>query len=487
MTGAVSLATNAVITNTATATVSHLATLGTGQKWIGSAASDVVQMGASTVASDLGDGADTLVIPDSVVAMGTGGSVSGGAGAADTIKFVTYADAVSASSSAVFKAGVTNFEKVDLNGGNLVALAVVDLANLGTGITSVTLSATNAETTTINNLAANGTVTVSINQTAAKPATVNLVDTTGNADTMNVVLTKATALANVGLTLPGIETVKITSTETATTLLGTVTHAATLSATSATSLIISGNAGVTLGTLTGDLALTSIDASGVTLLANSAGALVSFTTGGLLSAATIKGGTGPNTIVASPATQSVTYIGQEKVDTITINNTLNNNVTTAGGNDIIVTGSGFDIINAGTGDDTITSGTGLDVINVGTGNDTVVVVANANGNVYSTITGMGAADKIDFVAGGGIATFVTAKIVLAGTAAFADFLQAAAAGANDRISWFQYSGDTYLVHDTNSGNATFTNGTDYVVKLVGTVDLSTATIDGAVTNVLTLA
>jgi S-layer protein len=92
-------------------------------------------------------------------------------------------------------------------------------------------------------------------------------------------------------------------------------------------------------------------------------------------------------------------------------------------------------------------------------------------------------DKIDFL--NTTATFTTAKIALAGTAAFADYLAAAAAGGANRVVWFQYAGDTFLVQDVSAG-ATFTNGADQVVKLAGLVDLSTATIDGAATNVLTL-
>jgi Ca2+-binding RTX toxin-like protein len=187
--------------------------------------------------------------------------------------------------------------------------------------------------------------------------------------------------------------------------------------------------------------------------------------------------------VASDATKAVTYTGSEKVDTITINNALNNVVSTAGGNDVIVTGSGADSINAGAGDDSITSGSGLDVIDVGTGTDTYVVTANANGNIYASITGMTKGDKIDFI--DTQATFTTAKIALAGTAAFADYLAAATAGAAHRVVWFQFGGDTYLVHDRDGG-AAFVNGTDQVVKLVGTIDLSTSTIDNAATNVLTL-
>lgn len=272
----------------------------------------------------------------------------------------------------------------------------------------------------------------------------------------------------------------ITSTETATTLLGTVTHAATLSATAATSLVISGNAGVTLGTLTGATKLASIDASGVST------GLVSFTTAALTSAAEIKGGAGENTVVDSAATKAVTYIGQDKVDTITINNALNNVVTTAGGADVIVTGSGNDTINAGDGDDNITSGTGLDVISGGAGNDRFNIVAPLSGNAYVTITDINAGDIIS-VADQGMETFASTKISLADMALFADYLNAAAASAtaaaNGNSTWFQFAGNTYLVQD-NSNSATFDNGTDIVVRMTGIVDLSTAT--GGTTNALTI-
>jgi S-layer protein len=161
-------------------------------------------------------------------------------------------------------------------------------------------------------------------------------------------------------------------------------------------------------------------------------------------------------------------------------------VTGGAGGDTITGGTGNDTIN-GAGDDGINSGKGLDVIDVGTGNDRVSVTPNDNGNIYATITGMGKGDTLDFE--GTTGTFKPEKIVLAGTAAFADYLGAAAAGSADRIVWFQYGGDTYLVHDRDGG-AVFLNGTDQVVRLVGLVDLSSATIGnndaGAADNFLTL-
>ncbi|WP_292288884.1 hypothetical protein [Marivita sp.] len=59
------------------------------------------------------------------------------------------------------------------------------------------------------------------------------------------------------------------------------------------------------------------------------------------------------------------------------------------------------------------------------------------------------------------------------------------------FAWFQFEGDTYIVGNTNSptslinmaGNGTnFENGVDSIIKIVGTVDLSTASYnqtDGA--------
>lgn len=452
--------------------------IGTGVAFTGGSGADAVTVGATTKAIAMGAGDDKVTL-NAVAALGTGGSIDGGEGI-DTLVFNTYANAVTASATTTFAATISNFERLELSGVNSVAAAAVNLANLD-DINHVTFSATNTETTTISNMGANGTIVFTASQTTAKPVTVSLKDATGTADVLNVGLSKAAATALVGLTAAGVETVNVTSTETATTLLGTVTHGVeALVIADATALNISGNAGVTITTLTGTK-LASIDASGVTT------GLVSFTTGALTTAATIKGGAGANTIVASGATKAVTYTGQDKVDTITIVNALNNVVNTGAGNDVIVTGSGNDTINAGDGNNVITSGAGLDSITVGKGDNTYIVTSNANGNVYATITGFDKGDKIDFLAGG-TATFVTTKIELAPTAAFADFLAAATAGdggTNSVISHFQFGGDTYLVQDVSAGS-TFINGADQVVKLVGLIDLSTATIDGATTNVLTL-
>ena len=457
--------------------------LATGVTFSGGDGKDSIKIGATTKAQALGGGDDTVII-DAVAAFGTGGSVDGGAGS-NTLNFNTYANAVTASGTTTFEGTISGFNKLELSGANAAAAAAINLANLD-DISDVILSATNTETTTISGMASGGTITFKADQTATKAATVAVTNAAlGSSDSLNVGLSKATALSNVELTAADVETINITASETATTLLGNVTHAVTLSATSATSITVAGNAGVTFGTLTGATKVASLDASGVTA------GLVSLTTDALTVASTIKGGAGANTIVATAATKDVTYIGQDKVDTITIANAKNNSVTTAGGDDVVTTGSGADTISTGDGNDSVTSGAGLDNVDVGAGTDTYVVTANANGNTYASISGMGDGDKINFLDGAAAGTFNGTKVALASTAAFADYLNAAAAstaaatGTDGLIRWFQYGGDTYLVQDLST-NATFTNGTDQVVKLVGLLDLTDSTIDGATTNVLTL-
>jgi S-layer protein len=300
-----------------------------------------------------------------------------------------------------------------------------------------------------------------------------------------MVLSKATATALVSLTAAAIETVNVATSDTTATTTGTVTHGVELLAfADATALNISGNAGVTVTTLTG-VKFASIDASGVTA------GLVSFTTGALTSAASIKGGAAANTIVATAATKAVTYTGQEKVDTITINNALNNVVNTAGGNDVIVTGGGSDTINAGAGDDLITSGAGLDVLFGGTGNDTFSLTLNVGG-IYASIRDLNAGDVISVadkgtevsINGG---TTMGAARVLGSAASFTEYLNEAAITAvtpatNAVWAWFQFGGNTYVVSD-QSNNTTFNAATDYVVEITGLVNLANST--GVGTNAIT--
>ncbi|WP_086465744.1 beta strand repeat-containing protein [Oceanibaculum nanhaiense] len=455
----------------------NLATaMATGATFTGGAGKDTVTIGASTVASTMGAGDDTVNL--SVAALGSGGSVDGGDGS-DTIS-LSAANAATASATTTFAASISNFEKFGV--GLAGAATTINADNID-GITHIVSAGTsNTFTLTVNNLAANSTFeqTAALGTTAG--ATLNLKDATGTSDVLNLKFSATDGFTNgTAITAAGVETLNIVTDDTDTTAPTTV-FTIPITATSVKSVTVSGDVGIDLTGLTATT-LTSLDASGVT--ATGAAGAVTITTGALAAAATLTGGAGNDTINASAATKAVTLTGGAGGDTLTGSSTVASTINGGDGNDILTGGAGADTINGGAGNDQITSGAGLDIVDVGTGTDTFIVTANSNGNIYATISGMGSGDKVDFLAGGAAATFTTAAITLASTAAFADFLQASAAGGADRVVWFQFGGDTYLVQDVTAG-ATFTNGADQVVKLSGLIDLSTATIDGAGTNVLTL-
>ena len=198
------------------------------------------------------------------------------------------------------------------------------------------------------------------------------------------------------------------------------------------------------------------------------------------------------TVDASANTGGLTYVSAATAGSTTITGSATAANTLTGG----VTA---DTITGGAKNDTITSGTGLDVLKGGDGSDTFVLSANANGNTYATISdltktaGGVTGDIIDATAlkaHGNLNTSFAAgdKVVLADTAAFADYLNAAAAGdgsVNSHAKWFVYGGNTYIVEDKTTNAAGTFAATDIVVKLTGLVDLSTAT--GAGTHIITLA
>ncbi len=443
-------AANLVITSTNTAGTTILTALDNDVTFTGAAGADAVTIGATTKAITMGEGNDTVTISSGVTALGTGGSVDAGAGDADVLA-MDAADAVTASSATTFEGTIAGFERLSV--GAIAAAAVtseIKLANLD-DINYVTLAGAadntaGAAVTTISGFTTGGTFEL----TAALDGGTNNNDVTlsgagftaGTADTFNLKFSATNGFANVSnLTLAKVETVAITTDDTDTTA-ATTAFTGLLQIADTKTVTVAGDAGFDF---TGsDLsAMTSLDASGVT--ATGAGGAITVTAA---VAATITGGAG---------------------------------------DDVIVGSSGADTIVGGAGADTITTGGGLDTITGGAGNDTFIITAPANGNSYATITDATAGDKLQF-ANQGTETFATAKKVLAGTAVFQDYLDAAAAAtnaaANGNYAWFQWAGDTYLVQD-NSDNATFTNGTDIVVKLTGLIDLSTAT--GGTTNELTLA
>jgi S-layer protein len=374
------------------------------------------------------------------------------------------ADAATADNDLAFSALVTGFEVLELTGAT--GAQTVVLANLG--LTS---------SVTVGTHAANGTLTLT---GLVNGGTVTIAAQTGTAD---ILALSNTAWAATGSSSDAVN-VNIGGAAVAsnTTSSGTLSIAdvesVTLNATHAT--VTSLGAAIAAGTYSNAIAIT--DTSTTDVLAN----LV--VTGNAAVALDLTGATALRTINASSNTGGVT---------VTAVSTLASTITGGSGDDSLTakTGTNADTLVGGGGDDTLTSNAGLTTLTGGAGNDVfVVATAGANSGIYTTITDFAAGDKLKIGTDLGTETFATAKIVLAGTASFADYLNAAstnttgALGAltNGTISWFQFEGNTYVVED-RSTDATFKGGTDIVVGLTGLVDLSTASLAYDAGGVPTLA
>ncbi|MBA2673516.1 hypothetical protein [Ramlibacter sp.] len=561
-------------------------TLGNKVAFTGGSGADKVEIGATTVAINMGAGNDTVIFDTAV--LGTGGLVNGGDGT-DTL-VMTAANAVTASASTKFNGVVSNFEHLtlttgasggatntvnltNLNGANYVTTVgqnagttgspehqtvaltgtllatqtasltfvgqTVSYVNDGTDDSAATVATTLAgllqtslntaygagaytvtapgstvdiqqnapysnvapasfgssgssiaanvvsvdgvasmsSTLALTNMANAGTVVLTSDN--AGLISIGMKDASGTADTINLKLTGAGAIVGGTISVAGVETVSIVTDDTNTTPTG-ITHSLTLMDASATTITVSGDAGLNL--VDTGTAITSLDASGITKGG------FSWTTGALTSAATIKGSaTGANNVDWFLATKAVTYTGGTGVDFVETNG-ANNTISTGAGADVVYLGDGANTVDLGAGNDIIDLGMGLNTVTGGAGADYFEVYVNLNGNTYTTITDAGTGDQLSMY-GTGNSTFNTAKITLADTAVFQDFLDASTSGtsasADNIVRWFQFGGNTYVVED-RSNATTFQNGFDMVVRLTGAIDLSTASWSDA-NGALTLA
>ncbi|MBA5608607.1 DUF4214 domain-containing protein [Duganella sp. FT3S] len=303
----------------------------------------------------------------------------------------------------------------------------------GTYATTAGSDAAGTDTTlTLNHMANNGTLELT---GLGAGAIVTMTDATGTADTFNIVTKVGTADLNFGtVAVAGVETVNVTATDTSTTA---AINTSTLSITDAAAKTIKvvGNANVSLSLDGTDVAVTSIDGSTMT------GKLVAATVAGATAAATIKGGSAADTLTANHS------------------------------GDVLLGGAGNDTLIVHGGLVTLTGGAGVDTFNV--------AFATSNVNSYATITDATSGETLVFAGTAGNAAtgaehFLASKVALASTAVFQDYANEAVhlSSAHD-VSWFQFGGDTYVVENV-SGGATFSNGSDIIVKLTGAVDLSTA-------------
>jgi S-layer protein len=398
----------------------------------GGSGTDSLTIATTTVskAISLGAGNDTVVL-----AVGTGaiaGSIDGGAGT-DTLS-INAADAVNVSQTNVFASKVVGFETLAVTGGAGAQTVHVDAIGAFHSVTTggeaaggtLTLDGfVSGDTLTLNSSTGGGDYIVSSNAFA-----------TPTNDVFNVVLSSAGSIGAGQVTINNVETINVTATDTSSTSANF--DSLTVVADSATSIKVSG--GASLALTSANNTVTSIDASSLT--------------------------------------GNLTYVAAG-------NKALT--VTGGAGNDVISAHAGStlaDVLIGGAGNDTLTANRGLDTLTGGAGNDTFVIAeAAANVNTYSTITDFSKGDTLVF-ANLGTETFSAAKLTLGATAVFQDYANAAVnaggnASVNGFITWFQYNGDTYVVesrHDVGT-TADFVNGTDVVVKLVGLVDLSGATIN----------
>lgn len=404
--------------------------------FVGGAGADQISIGATTKAINMGAGDDVVTL--SSATLGSGGTLNGGDGK-DTLVANTNG------SSFIADPAFGGFEVLRVAG------AAAQGAHNANGFTELEIGAT-AGASSFTNVAANVGLTVLAGPTGG--TTVTLANATGTADSFNLTLKSDANLAAGSLTLAGVETVNITNTDTLTTTAsGINTNTLTLEATAAKSVVVTGNAGLNL-TNTGNAAITSFDASGVTGAAADAAALaVTFVSANITvgEAVTIKGGSGNDSLTGS-ATANDSIFGNDGTDTL------------------VYTG-------------------GADVFTGGAGADTFDVNAVGTKTAFLTIADAAKTDKIDFigVSTGTIANATLgAKVTLGAAATLDQYLDTAAAGdgsANALVKWFQFGTDTYVVLD-NAVGATFVSGTDAVVKLSGVIDLSTSALAA---EVLTLA
>lgn len=264
----------------------------------GGAGADTLTVNGSKAAHDLGAGDDTVVVNDTnLAALDKGFSVDGGDGV-DTLQ-MTYEIAKTMTSDA-FKV-FTNFEELTITSEVAGALDMGDY----TGIGHLTLE---------NGVAANQQITdMQSGSTLELTATTNAFEvsvkgaTEGKDDVLNIALTGDGVSASGGITVDDVETINVA-------VDGTGDHSLSLTAAAATSVTVSGDAGLKL-TLTGDK-VDTINAAG-----NSGGVEIG---DALNDGATFTGGTGADVVTLG---KSNTVFGGEGEDTFNVSSTAVNELS----------------------------------------------------------------------------------------------------------------------------------------------------------------
>jgi S-layer protein len=427
-------------------------------------------------------------------------AIDGGAGS-NTASFNAIANLGSLTAAAL--KNVTNFQTLQLTGAVGGGGAVLDVSGLPSGMTNVSLNThTDAAALTLSNVASGFNLTVL--DALANNATVAL-KTDGSADVLNLNIGNATsgaiALAASGITATTFETVNVVAN--ADTSAGAVTHTLKLVDATATTLNVSGAAGVdfTGSTLTNVATVGAANAAGNITVAlvvtggstvNTGSGNDTITTAGAAGKVdTINTGTGNDTVNVGAGNDVITFGGGDKTTGVTlVAGNGNNTVTVAGtGKSTITVGSGNNTITGSAGSDTITVGVGANTLTLGGGTDTVkFAAASTSSAIFTTIKDIVAGDVLDFHLVNAVAN-ASGKFgaaLVSGVTDYQTFLnQAVSAKVAGTLSWFQFGGDTYIVEEKGV-TGSFVAGTDQVVKLSGIHDLTNSTIVTGATGTLTI-
>ena len=358
--------------------------LQTSVAFTGTGQHDSIVVGATTRASNMGGGDDSVRISNGVGALGGGGSVDGGAG-----KDTLMAQAADAAALSTIAGQFSNFEILSLS--TALSGQTIDLDNLlgpthageQVNLTGVTTGAnviknifqatTTADATTIDLGAGVGAGSLDLQVKNA---------VAGLNDHINLVM----QASNTGpVSINNVEVVDITT-------RAGGPFGANLQVGQAREIDVHGISGVNFDApaslVTG---VTTLNASGVT--GGSGIGDVTFTAAATANSLTLTGGNGDDALTGSAGTDIITgnggndsLSGLGNDDTISGgsgNDTVlggagNDSIDGGIGSDSLVGGADNDTINGGDGDDIISGGTGSDLLNGGAGADTYTSGTGSN-------------------------------------------------------------------------------------------------------------
>jgi S-layer protein len=328
-----------------------------------------------TTAVTTGAGNDKITSDGTV---GTGGSVNAGDGI-DTIVMAS-AEAATADGDSTFNTKFTNFEVLELSD-VLGTSTTLDLRGLN-NVTDVTLTngGNDVSSSILDFVASGATIKQSGNGTGV---TIQVNGASFNAtDVINLALSKSSILAAGTITVPNVETININTDDAVAAGSTAAKHTLTLAATKATSIVVSGNNGLTLTNNGANDEITNFNASGV--VANgtadtAANLAVQFVNENdtASEAVTVTGGAGNDVLTGSTVANAITFTGGEGADTI----------TSGAGNDNIIlteTTAAADTVafltTASNGVDTVTgfaAGSGADIVDIVAGATTVTTASGS--------------------------------------------------------------------------------------------------------------